>query len=123
VTVGRWGTTVAYRSQITGPLFLLILLLLVVPQILAGLAYFTLYFRVQDATQRYRILLVSWSIVIWFGSALVASFAGLSNYDWWQIVNRLIGLAATLTILTAYRPPRWIKRRYGIASIGEEARG
>jgi hypothetical protein len=123
VTVGRWSTALAYRTQITGPLFVLLLILLVVPQIIAGLAYFTLYFRVRDVTQKYRILLVSWSIVVWFGSALVGSFAGLSQFDWWQITNRLIGLAATLTILMAYIPPRWVKQRYGIASLGETERG
>jgi hypothetical protein len=29
-------------------------------------------------------------------------------------------LAAALTILMAYQPPRWLKQRYGIISLGDE---
>jgi hypothetical protein len=66
-------------------------------------------------------LLVFWSIFIWFGSALAASFAGLSQQDGWQIVSRPSGLMAALTIPLAYVLARWIKQRYGISSISEEA--
>lgn len=121
VVVGRWTTTLSYQQPPTGPFFALVLIFLVIPQILSGLAYFTLYFRVQEPTQKYRILLVSWSIILWFSSALLASAAGLAQQDWWQVASRLIGLAAALTILMAYRPLPWIKRRFGIASITEEA--
>jgi hypothetical protein len=120
VTVQRWNTTIVYREQITGPFFLLVLFLLVVPQIGAGLIYFSLYFKVRDATQRYRILLVSWSIILWFGSSLAASLTGLSQHEGWQLISRMISLAATLTILMAYLPPVRLKQRYGLYSIGEE---
>ena len=86
-------------------------------QIIGGLAYFTLYFRVSDVTQKYRILLVSWSIIIWFLSPYCARAGGLAEQDWWQLASRLIGLAAALTILMAYLPPRWLKQRYGIVSL------
>jgi hypothetical protein len=74
---------------------------------------------VKAKTQRYRILLVSWSIIIWFLSAYLASISGLSQQDWWQIASRLIGLGAALTILFAYQPPSWIKRRFGVTAIAE----
>lgn len=122
VTVNRWRTTIDYQNEMTGPFFLVVLFLLVIPQIIGGLVYFTLYFQVRDATQKYRILLVSWSIIIWFMSALIASLTGLSGYDWWQITSRLIGLSAALVIFMAYFPPRWIQRRYGVTALGEEAR-
>src|SRR3990172_31553 len=120
VEITRWDTQLVYAHPITGPFFSLALVLLVFPQILASLAYFTLFFRVRDATQRYRVLLVSWCIILWFGSALVASLAGLSREDWWQIARRLIGLGAALGILFAYLPPGIIRRRFGIASISEQ---
>lgn len=120
VTLGRWSATLKYQQQNTGPLFVIVLLLLVIPQIIGSLAYFTLYFRVKTATQKYRILLVSWSIIIWFLSAFLASISGLARQDWWQIISRLIGLGAALTILMAYQPLGWIKRRFGITSISEE---
>ncbi len=120
VTVGRWSATLQYQQPLAGPLFTIVLLLLVFPQIVGSLAYFTLYFRVREATQKYRILLVSWSIIIWFLSAFLASISGLAQQDGWQIVSRLIGLGASLAILIAYQPLGWIKRRFGVTSITEE---
>lgn len=121
VSVRRWSATLEYENQIRGPLFLIALLLLVVPQIVGSLAYFTLYFRVKTVTQKYRILLVSWSIMIWFMSSLIASLSGLSQLDAWQIISRFIALSASLTILFAYQPPGWVKRRFHVTSIAEEA--
>lgn len=119
VEIGRWTTQLVYAHPLTSPFFSLALVLLVFPQILASLAYFTLFFRVREATQRYRILLVSWCIILWFGSAFVASVAGLSQEDWWQVVSRLIGLGAAIGIFFAYFPPAIIRQRFGIASISE----
>jgi len=121
VTVGRWNTTLVYRTPPTGPFFIILIVLLLLPQIIGGLAYFTLYFRVSDVTQKYRILLVSWSIISWFLSPLVALAGGLAQQDWWQFASRFIGLAAALIILMAYLPPRWLKQRYGIISLTDES--
>jgi hypothetical protein len=118
VTINRWNTSLQFQT-IRGPLIVLVLVLLVFPQILGSLAYFMLFFQVKAKTQKYRILLVSWSIIIWFLSAFLASIAGLSQQDWWQIASRLIALGAALTILFAYQPPSWIKRRFGVAAITE----
>jgi hypothetical protein len=120
INVGHWRTTVAYRTPQTGPFFVILIVFLLLPQIIGGLAYFTLYFRVTEATQKYRILLVSWSIIVWFLSPVAALAGGLAQQDWWQLASRLIGLAAALTILMAYLPPRWLKQRYGIISLPDE---
>ena len=120
VSVDRWRATLVYQNEIRGPLFLAVLLLLVLPQIIGSLAYFTLYFRIKNPTQKYRVLLVSWSIIIWFLSAFLASIAGLSQFDWWQVASRLIGLSAALMIRFAYEPPSWVKQRYNVLSIADE---
>lgn len=120
VTVNRWRAGLEYQNDIRGPLFLIALFLLVFPQIVGSLAYFMLYFQVRTATQKYRILLVSWSIIVWFLSSFLAAISGLSGQDWWQVVSRLIALSASLVILMAYQPPSWVKRRYGVASIADE---
>lgn len=120
VTVGRWNAGIEFQREATGPLFFIVLLLLIFPQVIGSLAYFTLYFRVKTITQKYRILLVSWSIIIWFLSAFLASIAGLSSQDWWQVTSRLIGLSASLAILLAYDPLPWIRHRLGVNSIVEE---
>lgn len=121
VSVNRWSATLEYQSPIRGPLFLIVLFLLVLPQIIGSLAYFTIYFRVKTVTQKYRILLVSWSIIVWFMSSLIASLSGLAQSDAWQVLSRFIALTASLTILFAYQPPSWIKRRFHVTSIVEEA--
>jgi hypothetical protein len=120
IQLDRWRAALDYRVPLTGPFYAFVIVLLLLPQIIGGLAYFTLYFQVPGVTQKYRVLLVSWSIIIWFLSPLLALMSGLSEQDWWQIASRLIGLAAALTILMAYLPPRWLKQRYGIVSLHDE---
>jgi hypothetical protein len=120
VNLEPWSATLAYDVPLTGPFLVLLVVLLFGSQILGGFAYFTLYFRVRDVTQKYRILLVSWSIILWFLSPFVAIAGGLAEQDWWQLASRLLGLIAALTILLAYQPPRWLKLRYGIISLPDE---
>jgi hypothetical protein len=121
VNVGRWSTTLDYRTPPTGPLVVIVLAMLLLPQIIGGLAYFSLYFRVVETTQKYRVLLVSLSIVVWFLSPVIALAGGVGQQDWWQFASRFIGLAAALTILMAYLPPHWLKQRYGIISLSDES--
>ena len=120
INLEPWSSELAFRTPLTGPFFGIVVVLLLVPQILGGLSYFMLFFRVQEITQKYRILLVSWSIMIWFLSPFMAVAGGLEGQGWWQLASRIIGLAAALTILMAYLPPRWLKSRYGIASLADE---
>lgn len=115
----RWNVTIEYQKAAEGPFFLLVLLLLIFPQIIGSLAYFTLFFRMEAATQKYRIALVSWSIITWFGASFLASISGIGEQDWWQITSRLLGMAAALTILMAYEPLPWIKQRLGVRAIRE----
>ena len=122
ISVERWSTTLVYRAPLTGPFIVILSVFLLFPQIIGSIAYFTLYFRVTEATQKYRILLVSWSIIIWFLSPFVALAGGVAEEDWWQFVSRFIGLAAALTILMAYLPPLRLKQRYGIISLNDEGK-
>jgi hypothetical protein len=121
VTLGPWSATLAYRIPPTGPFIVILVVLLFVSQLIGGFAYFTLYFRVTNVTQKYRILLVSWSIILWFILPFVGIAADLGGEDWWELTSRTLGLAAALTILMAYLPPRWLKQRYGITSLTDES--
>lgn len=120
VEVSRWRAALAYQQPLAGPLFTAVLVLLVFPQLIGALAYLSLFFKVPEATQRYRILVVSLSIVVWFGSAFAGSVSGLSQEDWWQVATRVIGLGAAVAIYLAYFPPGWVRRRYGVVSLREQ---
>jgi hypothetical protein len=115
-----WALRTEPRPEL-GPAFGLgFLLLLVGPQIAAAAAYARLYAKTRDRTQRYRIALITGSIIVWFGSSLVATGAQVSDQLAYQLASRLIGIAAALAILAAYKPPAWIRRRYGIHGLSDE---
>lgn len=109
--------TIQYEQE-ANPLYVPILALLVLlPQILGSLAYFSFYFRVRERVQKYRVLLVSVSILVWFGIPLLALPLDLSGLPWWSLATRIIGLAAVLAIYWAYYPPKFIQRRFRVSSI------
>lgn len=95
--------------------FLVVLML--VPHIIGAFAYASLYFRVEDRTQRYRIALVSGSIFVWFLSSFAASLAGVSRTAWWPYVSQIIGIMAALVILAAYRPPQWVRSKMRVEPV------
>jgi hypothetical protein len=96
------------------------ILLIVGPQMLAAIAYARLYRKTEDRTQKYRIAMVTGSILVWFGSSVVAAALELSEDVTWQLASRVIGIIGALGILMAYRPPQWIREKYGIRSIRDE---
>ncbi|MDX1611223.1 MAG: hypothetical protein R3185_02555 [Candidatus Thermoplasmatota archaeon] len=112
VDVQRWGTELIYARPLQGTLLTITLLLLLIPQIVGALAYATVYFRLREPAKRFRVVLVSASIFVWFTSSLLASLSGLNEVDWWQLVSRTIGLTAALLVILAYRPPEVLKRRW-----------
>lgn len=98
-----WGPELVYAEPIEGgPLAMTALALLIGPQLVASLGYLSLYWKTDDPLLRRRILLVSLSILAWFGSSLVGTGADVSESDWWRFTSRLIGLAASATIYYAY---------------------
>lgn len=121
-----WRVKTEYVKAVEGPealsnpIVLALVIGLLVPQILAALAYLSLVFRAQTATQRYRILLVSISILVWFGAPFFALGRGVQESTTYQVVSRFIGLGAALAIFLAYHPPGWIRRRYGILGLSDE---
>lgn len=108
-----------YEQPIEGTPVALALAAILGPHLVASVGYFRLFFKVEGRTQRYRIGLVAATIFAWFLSSALASATQASRSDWWLLASALIGLAASLVILAAYVPPRWVRRRYGIASIDE----
>lgn len=98
------GRTLQYENPIeASPLYWPVVLLLVLPPLLAAVAYLSLYWKVDHKVQKRRILLVSSSIIVWFGSSLAGSGLGVSDNATWGLVSRAISLAAAVTIYYAYR--------------------
>ncbi|TAK12138.1 MAG: hypothetical protein EPO32_09755 [Anaerolineae bacterium] len=106
-----FSVAIRYERPISGIYLILVLLFLVLPQIIASLAYFRLFFRVREPDLRYRIAVVSWAIIMWFGLGLLAPLVGLSRLEWWPLASRGIGLLAALAIYFAYFPPIAVQRR------------
>lgn len=123
VFVGDWRTDLAYAETSAGrnPLRLLSAAMLILPPVVGALAYFRLYFRVKSRTQRYRIALVSWSLVAWWIVAVIAGQREALGQEGFQLVNRFLGLAAALVILAAYLPPAAVRRRLGVAAYPDSA--
>lgn len=117
VTEGTWSTTIAYERPLPRAGTIVFTVLILVPQLLAALAYLSLYFRLEDRTKKYRVLLVSGSILFVFAAPLVGpALAG----EGWPLVSRIIGLAAATATLAAFVPPTWIRARWGVRSIDDE---
>jgi len=119
------GWTLKTEPMVTyGLAFNLVFVLLIVgPQIVAAIFYARLCRKTSDRTQRYRIALVTSSILVWFGSSVLATAANASTALWWQLTSRAIGIAGAVVILWAYKPPMAVRRKYAIRSIDDEPPG
>jgi hypothetical protein len=117
LTVTEGSVALEYAKEPSPAYLIALILLILLPQLIASLAYFTFYFRVRERAQKYRVALVSGSIFFWFASPLVASMLSLDDLSWWPIASRLINLLAALVIYWAYYPPRFIQNRFGVQSI------
>ncbi len=96
-------------------------ILLLLPLVLGALAYSTLYFRVDDRTQRFRIVTVGGSIFLWLLTSLGASLGGVdaNEQSWWLYTSRAIAIFATLANYMAFKPPAWLQRRLGMRPVDE----
>ncbi|MCI4321851.1 MAG: hypothetical protein L3K18_08535 [Thermoplasmata archaeon] len=115
VTAGTVGVT--YTTPVGGPILGVLAILLIVPEFLASFAYFTLVFRTKDRTIRYRVALVSWSLIAWFSIGSANIGAALGGGLAAEVFGRSIGDIAALVILLAYYPPMAIRNRLGVAPI------
>lgn len=123
VVTDGWSASLEY-GQPHGTAFVLAIVgLLVGPQMIAAIAYFMLYFRVTDRTQRVRISVTSLAIFVWFGSSLVASVGGFGESTWWAIASRFVALCAALAIWGAFSPPEWMRARWNLRAYADDPGG
>lgn len=124
LTDNGWNIVAEPQLQLGGVATIIFVLFLLGPQLAGAIGYARLYKKVETRTSRYRIVLVAGSIIVWFGSSLIASALGaasdvdLSTLAAWQIGSRMIGIAAALALYFAYFPPHWVRQKYGIEALG-----
>lgn len=119
--ISTWTTEIRYADPL-GDLFgIAIVLFLLVPPLLASMAYLSLYRHVDTSTQRYRIAVVGASLVLWMGSGLVGYLALEPQFTLWPVVSILIGLGGALALFLAYFPPRWVQDR-GVEPLSAQTR-
>jgi hypothetical protein len=117
VTVSQGTVGVQYATPFGGPLLFVLLALLIAPEFLGGVLYFTLAFRSRDPTVRFRVTLVSWSIILWFGIATLNPAALLGGGLAAELLSRSLGVGAAIGIFLAYYPPRVVRDRLGVTGI------
>jgi hypothetical protein len=115
VTLG----TVGFRdaTMVGGPILGLLVVILVIPEFLGAILYFTLFFRTRDRTARYRIALVSWGLLAYFGIGLLGVAARLGGSLGAVTLGAVLGVVPVLVIFIAYYPPQFVRDRLGVTGI------
>lgn len=119
ISLQQYTVSLEYDREISAAILFPLLFLLVFPQIIGALMYFRLFFKVTEPALRYRIALVSWSIIGWFGISFLAPFVGLSSQSWWPLASSVLGLAAALLIYLAYFPPALVQKKLDLNAAGQ----
>jgi hypothetical protein len=123
VTVSLGTVGVTYESAIAGPAVLGVVALILLPEILASLAYFSLYFRTKDRTIRFRVTLVGWGLFLWFSSGLLGLGTTVDPGLAGIVLQHLIALAVAVLIFIAFFPPGLLRERYRISGVDERGEG
>jgi uncharacterized membrane protein YuzA (DUF378 family) len=115
VVVQQGNVNPVYSVSVNGLLVAIPALLLILPEYVASIAFFTLFFRTKDRTVRYRVTLVSWGLIGWFSfdfltSALGGGLIGLA-------VSHVLVVVAALVVFLAYYPPRFVRTRLAVSGI------
>jgi hypothetical protein len=95
------------------PLTLVLVIVLIGPELVGAILYLSLRFRTRDAAQRYRITLVGGGILLWFALDLFIPGSTIP----WLIAKTLLQVIPGILSLTAFYPPGWARRRYGVTSF------
>lgn len=104
VHTGRW----VVAGDDSGALYRLVYVALGVPPLVAALAYMGLARKVHTRAQRYRIVLVSGSILAYVGSGLAARLGTGDATVFATLVG--VGALAAVAALMAYYPPPAVQR-------------
>lgn len=106
IILRTWDVRIEYATEIPPLMSLMILALLLVPILLAVLAYASLLFRLEEGEQRLRVGVVSFAFLAWFGGSLLAVLMGLAEVEWWGLGGRLLAMGSAALVAIVYAKPR-----------------
>lgn len=112
-----WGAQVVYAHPGGGPVWTGLVIALFVPPLVAAFAYASLLRHLTDRAARYRLVLVTAGLVLFFAPNGIGWAAG--DWAWWGITEKLLALASTGIMLLAFRPPSWARARFGARPLLE----
>jgi hypothetical protein len=115
VVMKSGAPTILYGTMVNNPLLIaFIIIALVVPEFAAALFYLSLVRRTQDRTIRFRIVLVSSSILMWF---LIDLFTSQGGSPALAVIRGALSAGAALLSLIAFYPPESVQRRFGVTAV------
>lgn len=120
LTAGEWQVSVAAADPPSATLTLLFGLLLAGPLVFATTAFVVLAVRLSAPTQRYRLVLLAGGFLFLFGTILVAYLVGWSRSNWFALLYESAALVTASLAVLAYRPPAWVRRRFGVEGVVQE---
>lgn len=109
VIITEWDAGLDVDIARGDPILQLLLAALIVPQLGALIAYFTIMLRAKDREQRFRVLVISASLFIWLASSYVASATATINEAFWAVAGRGLAVAAGFMVIFAFRPPQAVR--------------
>ena len=109
--------TLEYSYPNAGVVFGFVVLALLIPEILGVVLYVSLLRRTTERTPRYRIVVVSASLVLYFGLAFFAPPASLVPANVWTLGKAMLDVFAAGLAFAAYFPPVWVQRRLGVEPV------
>lgn len=119
VVLNEWNVTMENARTLSSTATAVLLVVLLGPVLAAAALYGSLAFRSDAPIVRYRVGMTSGAFLLWFGSSAVAAMTGLTSLPYWPLASRAIGLIATLLVLAAYRPPKFVRAKLEPEQEGE----
>lgn len=116
---GQWGMRLLYAQNDTQPYWTALMALMFVPPLVATLAYAALLRTTSDPALRYRIKLVSASLLAFFVPAFLGWRAG--GFAWWGGVEKALSALMAVGIVLALWPPPSV--RAALDATQEEREG
>jgi hypothetical protein len=107
----------AHAATASVPELIYLVAAILLPEVVGIALYFSLIRKTTDRTLRYRIALVTLSLVLFFGFDIIGLPASVIPPVVWSLVKGAVEAGASVLSLIAYLPPAWIQRALRIASV------